>query len=326
MSSDRRGPAQPRHDPAPVGRAARGSTASGRTTSTTRCAPSGRRRTTSPTTAAAPPRSRPPCATAGSSPGSTLALDGPRGTVPAGLPASAFVICLQNHDQVGNRAFGERLHHQITGRRATRRRRCCSWRRRRRCCSWARSGPPRSPFLFFTDHEASSANWSSRGGAGSSAASDVQRSRARERSRPAGGEDLAQERARLGGTHAAASRARPRRNPRTARGTARAPVWPRTRPIAHQVRGRRTAWPLARTAFDSRRAIADVRRPLRKRGPRDCGPPRNDTPLQVLHATSPAPGRPIVRGVRATGTSSRSTPARSPSVSCCICPRRHRED
>lgn len=28
-------------------------------------------------------------------------------------PADAFVICLQNHDQVGNRPFGERLHHVI---------------------------------------------------------------------------------------------------------------------------------------------------------------------------------------------------------------------
>lgn len=36
-----------------------------------------------------------------------------RGTDPAGLAAARFVICLQNHDQVGNRALGERLHHQI---------------------------------------------------------------------------------------------------------------------------------------------------------------------------------------------------------------------
>ncbi len=33
----------------------------------------------------------------------------PRGEPSAGLPTTAFVICLQNHDQVGNRAFGERL-------------------------------------------------------------------------------------------------------------------------------------------------------------------------------------------------------------------------
>lgn len=32
-----------------------------------------------------------------------------RGTPSAHLPTTAFVICLQNHDQIGNRAFGERL-------------------------------------------------------------------------------------------------------------------------------------------------------------------------------------------------------------------------
>ncbi len=32
-----------------------------------------------------------------------------RGTPSAHLPPSAFVICLQNHDQIGNRALGERL-------------------------------------------------------------------------------------------------------------------------------------------------------------------------------------------------------------------------
>jgi maltooligosyltrehalose trehalohydrolase len=36
----------------------------------------------------------------------------PRGTDPAGIPPSRFVFFLQNHDQVGNRAFGDRMHHQ----------------------------------------------------------------------------------------------------------------------------------------------------------------------------------------------------------------------
>ncbi|MCI0680767.1 MAG: malto-oligosyltrehalose trehalohydrolase [Gemmataceae bacterium] len=40
-------------------------------------------------------------------------LGAPRGSDPAGLPPRSFVICLQNHDQIGNRALGERLHHQI---------------------------------------------------------------------------------------------------------------------------------------------------------------------------------------------------------------------
>jgi maltooligosyltrehalose trehalohydrolase len=33
----------------------------------------------------------------------------PRGEPSADLPTTAFVVCLQNHDQIGNRAFGERL-------------------------------------------------------------------------------------------------------------------------------------------------------------------------------------------------------------------------
>ncbi|MDQ6669704.1 MAG: malto-oligosyltrehalose trehalohydrolase [Chloroflexota bacterium] len=37
----------------------------------------------------------------------------PRGTPARERPASQFVYALQNHDQVGNRAFGDRLHHQI---------------------------------------------------------------------------------------------------------------------------------------------------------------------------------------------------------------------
>ena len=37
----------------------------------------------------------------------------PRGTDPSHLPMHRFVVCLQNHDQIGNRATGERLHHSI---------------------------------------------------------------------------------------------------------------------------------------------------------------------------------------------------------------------
>jgi maltooligosyltrehalose trehalohydrolase len=37
----------------------------------------------------------------------------PRGTPPIGASLSQFVVCLQNHDQVGNRARGDRLHHTI---------------------------------------------------------------------------------------------------------------------------------------------------------------------------------------------------------------------
>jgi maltooligosyltrehalose trehalohydrolase len=36
--------------------------------------------------------------------------DGPRGTDPEGITPPHFCFCIQNHDQVGNRAFGDRLH------------------------------------------------------------------------------------------------------------------------------------------------------------------------------------------------------------------------
>ena len=38
----------------------------------------------------------------------------PRGTSAARIPMHRFVVCVQNHDQVGNRAFGNRLHHEVT--------------------------------------------------------------------------------------------------------------------------------------------------------------------------------------------------------------------
>lgn len=44
----------------------------------------------------------------------SLYLGHPRGAPAPDVPYPAFVHCLQNHDQIGNRAFGERIHHQIT--------------------------------------------------------------------------------------------------------------------------------------------------------------------------------------------------------------------
>ena len=41
-------------------------------------------------------------------------MNGPRGTHPGKVPMDRFVVCAQNHDQIGNRALGERLHHEIT--------------------------------------------------------------------------------------------------------------------------------------------------------------------------------------------------------------------
>ena len=63
-------------------------------------------------------------------------------------PAYRFVVFDQDHDQVGNRAVGDRLTATLArppepARAAPRScPACCSPRRARRCCSWARSGAP----------------------------------------------------------------------------------------------------------------------------------------------------------------------------------------
>ncbi len=79
-------------------------------------------------------------------------LEEPRGTDPLDLPLTAFVVGIQNHDQIGNRALGERLNHQID---------LSAYRAASALLllcpltpllfmgqEWASS----SPFLFFTDH------------------------------------------------------------------------------------------------------------------------------------------------------------------------------
>jgi maltooligosyltrehalose trehalohydrolase len=77
----------------------------------------------------------------------------PRGTDPAGLDPCRFVICLQNHDQVGNRAFGERLHHQIepAAYRAATVLLLCAPQTPLLFMGQEWAAP--EPFLFFTDHE-----------------------------------------------------------------------------------------------------------------------------------------------------------------------------
>ncbi len=69
----------------------------------------------------------------------------PRGTSAAETPLPANVICLQNHDQVGNRAKASACRCSRRAARANSRRPCCCWRRRRRCSSWARSMTSGSP-------------------------------------------------------------------------------------------------------------------------------------------------------------------------------------
>jgi maltooligosyltrehalose trehalohydrolase len=76
-----------------------------------------------------------------------------RGTDPSGIPLHRFVFCLQNHDQVGNRAFGDRLHHQVdlAAYRAAAALLLCAPETPLLFMGqeWAAS----SPFLYFTDHE-----------------------------------------------------------------------------------------------------------------------------------------------------------------------------
>jgi len=77
-----------------------------------------------------------------------------RGTDPSGIPPFRFVFCIQNHDQIGNRPFGERLHHQID---------LAAYRAASTLLLLAPQTPllfmgqewaAGSPFLFFTDHDA----------------------------------------------------------------------------------------------------------------------------------------------------------------------------
>jgi maltooligosyltrehalose trehalohydrolase len=77
-----------------------------------------------------------------------------RGTSPTGLPPWSFILCLQNHDQVGNRAFGTRLNQQIepAAYRAATALLLCAPELPLLFMGqeWAAS----TPFLFFTDHHA----------------------------------------------------------------------------------------------------------------------------------------------------------------------------
>jgi len=77
---------------------------------------------------------------------------GPRGTDPGGLRPRQLVFFVQNHDQVGNRALGERLHEQVEP---------AAWRAAVTLHLLAPETPllfmgqewaAPSPFLYFTDH------------------------------------------------------------------------------------------------------------------------------------------------------------------------------
>jgi maltooligosyltrehalose trehalohydrolase len=79
-------------------------------------------------------------------------LGAPRGTDPSGLRPRRFVVCLQNHDQIGNRALGERLNQQVD---------LAAYRAASVLLLCAPETPllfmgqewaAETPFLYFTDH------------------------------------------------------------------------------------------------------------------------------------------------------------------------------
>ncbi|MEE8218728.1 MAG: hypothetical protein V3S03_07150, partial [Vicinamibacteria bacterium] len=78
---------------------------------------------------------------------------GSRGTDPRAVPPRHFIVFLQNHDQIGNRAMGVRLHHQIDA---------AQWRAASVLLLLAPETPllfmgqewgASSPFQYFTDHD-----------------------------------------------------------------------------------------------------------------------------------------------------------------------------
>jgi maltooligosyltrehalose trehalohydrolase len=76
-----------------------------------------------------------------------------RGTSPFGLRHENFVFCLQNHDQVGNRAMGERLHHQIDEPTYKAAAALLALVPHRILLFMGQEWGADSPFLFFTDHK-----------------------------------------------------------------------------------------------------------------------------------------------------------------------------
>jgi maltooligosyltrehalose trehalohydrolase len=83
----------------------------------------------------------------------SLHLDRPRGSDPSGLAPHHFIVCTQNHDQVGNRADGARLNHAIDP---------AVYRASAALLLLAPQTPllfmgqewaAATPFLFFTDHQ-----------------------------------------------------------------------------------------------------------------------------------------------------------------------------
>lgn len=75
-----------------------------------------------------------------------------RGTKVTDEPASAFVVCIQNHDQVGNRATGERLNHAVDAERYAVASALLLLVPETPLLFMGQEFAASSPFLYFTDH------------------------------------------------------------------------------------------------------------------------------------------------------------------------------
>jgi maltooligosyltrehalose trehalohydrolase len=76
----------------------------------------------------------------------------PRGSKVTDEPASAFVLCIQNHDQVGNRPFGERLNQEIDAARYAVASTLLLFAPEPPLLFMGQEFAASTPFLFFTDH------------------------------------------------------------------------------------------------------------------------------------------------------------------------------
>ncbi len=81
-------------------------------------------------------------------------LNGPRGTKSSHLPPTAFVLFLQNHDQIGNRAFGERLTTLVQPAALEAAIALLMLSPQIPMLFMGEETASRTPFLFFTDHKA----------------------------------------------------------------------------------------------------------------------------------------------------------------------------
>jgi maltooligosyltrehalose trehalohydrolase len=76
----------------------------------------------------------------------------PRGTKVTDEPATGFIVCIQNHDQVGNRPFGERVHHDISMDRYAVASTLLLFLPEPPLLFMGQEFAASTPFLFFTDH------------------------------------------------------------------------------------------------------------------------------------------------------------------------------